>query len=117
MTQEESNRLAELLVRKNKADKLPTTERLKYIDKYMDIIAEILEIQEKEKAINKPFNTLPLNIAIGFNSGLPYTNDAIDQYVWNQFKELCNSSSQSRKIMWKLRAVQEVSYKLEEELQ
>lgn len=115
MTQEESNKLAKLLARKEKADKLPTDDRLKYIDKYMDIIAEILEIQEQEESKDKPFDILPLNLAAAFTYGLPYTNDSIEQYVWDRFKEL-GAELKVEKILWKLKAAQETSYKLKEEL-
>lgn len=109
MTQKELEKLDILIKRKEKADNLPLSERLKHLKEYADITAEILELESKKTNDNN----LSLYLADSFINGLKFDDSAIELYVWNCFKQL-EENKETKAILWKLRAIQYIGYRLKE---
>lgn len=109
MTQKELEKLDILIKRKEKADNLPLSERLKHLKEYADITAAVLELESKKTNDNN----LSLYLADSFVNGLKFNDSAIELYVWNCFKEL-EENKEIKPILWKLRAIQYIGYRLKE---
>lgn len=107
MTQKELEKLDILIKRKEKADNLPLSERLKHLKEYADITAEVLELESKKTNDNN----LSLYLSDSFINGLKFDDSAIELYVWNCFKEL-EENKEIKAILWKLRAIQYIGYRL-----